>query len=210
LFSIFLSSIQHPDAFNRAGRLDERMGQPDSELMQRWQRGETAAFEELVRRWQQPMARFLVHQIGHPESIQDLCQEVFLKVYQARDRYHETGVFSSWLYRIALNVARDASRRFRNPARLALNQMPHANGTPAATRCEQQEIQEAISAALAALPPLLREVLVLRHYEEMNFEDMGRLMSIPASTLKSRFALALRKLRDQLEERGIGPEEIES
>src|SRR6516164_513216 len=86
----------------------------DAELVRRWQRGDTTAFEALVRRWQAPMARFLARLAHRPELVQDLSQEVFLRLYRAGPRYREAGAFSTWLYRIAVNVARDAGRRRRH------------------------------------------------------------------------------------------------
>src|SRR5919201_1673570 len=89
------------------------MGQHDAELVRRWQQGDAAAFEVLVRRWQQPVARFLARLVGRGGPAPDLCQEGFLRVYLAGPRYREAGTFSTWLYRIALNVARDAGGRRR-------------------------------------------------------------------------------------------------
>src|SRR5579884_2071165 len=136
--------------------------QPDAVLIQRWQQGETAAFETLVSRWQQPMARFLARLGGRPERVADLCQEVFLRVLLAGLRYRENGAFSTWLYRIALNVARDEARRQRHAAVPLAEVEPYTREMPAAAACEQRELAEAVSAALAALPAPWREVLVLR------------------------------------------------
>ena len=173
------------------------MAHEDEDLIRRWQAGEPRAFEDLVRRWQQPIGGFLDRLVGRTDLIPDLAQEVFLRLYQAGPRYREQGAFSSWLYRIALNVARDASRRSRKT--VVLEQEPSANGISAERRIEQQELASAVAAALAELPPRLREVLVLRHYEEMNFEAMARLLLTAASTLKSRFAVALERLRGRLQ-----------
>jgi RNA polymerase sigma-70 factor (ECF subfamily) len=178
----------------------------DAELVARWRRGEAAAFEEIVRRWQQPMARFLFRLSADSSLVADLCQEVFLRVFTARDRYRENGRFASWLYRIALNVARDVARRRRPAPVTAAEPLDRAAG--AEDVCRQRELRAAVSQAVAELPEALRLVLVLRHDEGMSFEDIGRLTGTPASTLKSRFAAALRQLRARLEERGYGPEEI--
>ena len=90
------------------------MDRDNANLMRRWQEGDATAFEALVRRWEQPIARFLTRLASRPDRIADLCQEVFLRLYLAGPRYRETGVFSTWLYQIALNVARDAGRRQRH------------------------------------------------------------------------------------------------
>jgi RNA polymerase sigma-70 factor (ECF subfamily) len=184
------------------------MGHDDAELIRRWQAGEAAAFEELVRRWQQPVARFLTRLAGRAEQVPDLCQEVFLRVYLARTRYRDRGVFSTWLYQIALNVARDAARRRRPEPQSLANHEP-AEVKPAQATCEQHELAQALQRAIGELPAPLREVLVLRHYEEMNFEQIARLLGVPASTLKSRFTVALSRLRRRLQQLGWSYEETE-
>jgi RNA polymerase sigma-70 factor (ECF subfamily) len=163
-----------------------------------WRNGSAAAFEDLVRRWQQPVARFILHLVGREEMVPDLCQEVFLRVYEKRSRYRETGAFSGWLYRIALNVVRDANRR-RRPEPLALGDVEPAAADPSpAAACEQAERGQLIAHTVADLPEPLRLVLVLRHYEEMSFEEIARLLGEPASTVKSRFRAALQRLRERL------------
>jgi RNA polymerase sigma-70 factor (ECF subfamily) len=163
-----------------------------------WRNGSAAAFEALVRRWQQPVARFLFHFVGREESVADLCQEVFLRVYENRGRYRETGAFSGWLYRIALNVARDATRRRRKePRDLRGVELAAAEPSPDLV-CEQAERGRLVACTVADLPEPLRLVLVLRHYEEMSFEQIARLLGEPASTVKSRFSAALRRLRERL------------
>jgi RNA polymerase sigma-70 factor, ECF subfamily len=166
-------------------------------LIQRWQTGDAAAFAALVRYWQQPMARFLARVTGSDAHVPDLCQEVFLRLHLARTRYRDTGQFSSWLYRIAVNVARDALRRTR-PVQPLGSHEPESKALAADLWHEQHELAAAVREALAELPPAAREVLVLRHYEEMSFAEMARVLDVPESTLKSRFAAALRRLRERL------------
>jgi RNA polymerase sigma-70 factor (ECF subfamily) len=180
------------------------MGRTDAELMRRWQRGDAAAFAVLVERWQQPVARFLMRLLGRPDRIADLCQETFLRVLQAGPRYRESGQFAPWLFRIALNVARDADRRLRHaPAPLP----DLADATTTDELCERRELARAVACAVAELPPPLREVLALRHDQGLSFEAMARMLGTPASTLKSRFATALHRLRDRLHELGWSFEE---
>lgn len=163
-----------------------------------WRDGSSAGFERLVRRWQQPVARFLFHLVGSDEPLPDLCQEVFLRVYEYRSRYRETGAFSAWLYRIALNVARDALRRRRKEP-LALGDVEPADAalSPDAA-CEQSERGRLIARTIADLPEPLRLVLILRHYDDMSFEQIARMLGAPASTVKSRFRAALQRLRERL------------
>jgi RNA polymerase sigma-70 factor (ECF subfamily) len=183
------------------------MDQHDAELMRRWQSGDAGAFEELVRRWQGPMGRFLSRMASGPDQVADLCQEVFLRLYLKGPSYREAGVFSTWLYQIAVNVARDAVRRARRLPLPLEGVDPAAPSDGAETASDYQELVEVMQQALAHLPEPLRQVLVLRHYENMSFEEMARVLKTPASTLKSRFAIALVRLRGRLKQLGWSPEE---
>jgi RNA polymerase sigma-70 factor (ECF subfamily) len=183
------------------------MGLTDADLMRSWQQGDSLAFEALVRRWQQPMARLFQRMIGRTDLVPDLCQEVFLKVYDARLRYREQGTFATWLYRIALNVARDAGRRRRRDPVPLENHEPTDPQGAADVQCQQHEGAQLMMQAMTELPDSLREVLVLHHYEGLNFEEIARLTQTPASTLKSRFAAALGRLRTRLQEWGWDPED---
>jgi len=180
-----------------------RMGD-EADLIRRWQQGDVDAFGTIVRRWQRPVARFLARYIGTDAAVADLTQEVFLRAHRAVGRYREEGAFATWLYRIALNLARDSARRARRaPAPLPL-EVPANSAVD--DSWEQRELAQTISQALAELPEPHREVLVLRHYEGLNFEQMSRVLGVPASTLKSRFAVAIGRMRARLSELGFGDE----
>jgi RNA polymerase sigma-70 factor (ECF subfamily) len=183
------------------------MGPHDPELVRRWQQGDPRAFEDLVRRWEQPVARLLSRLMGSTDLVEDLCQEVFLKVHGARARYRDNGNFAAWLYRIILNVARDAGRRQRRNPVAWQGPEPLDRRLPVDVRCQQAEAAEAIARTVAELPAPLREVLILHHYEGLNFEQIARLTGTPASTLKSRFTAALSRLRTRLHQLGWDPEE---
>ena len=179
----------------------------DGQLMAAWQTGDATAFEALVRRWEGPIARFLARMLGRSAPIEDLCQEVFVRVCDAGGRYREKGAFSTWLYRIALNVARDAGRKRRRLWLPWNDELTRVASHAALLDCERQETAELVAHAVAELPEHLRLVLVLRHYEELNFEQIASLTGTPASTLKSRFAAALARLRTRLQQLGCDLEE---
>jgi len=182
----------------------------DAALVARWQQGDATAFAELVSRWQQPIARFLTHFLGRPDLVSDSCQEVFLRALVAGPRYRECGAFCAWLYRIAVNVARDLRRRRRHGSiSLANTEIVSAAPAPDAIS-ERREADRLVADAVATLPEPLRLVLVLRHYEEMSFEDIARTTGTPASTLKSRFAAALSTLRTRLRNLDCSPKESRS
>ena len=120
-------------------------------------------------------------------------------MYLQAGRYRDDGRFGTWVFRIAVNLARDAARRkaVRKAAPLPVTEPPGRDG-PADGWAESAECADAVAAALAELPDPLREVVVLRHYEDLSFEEMARLLGVPATTLKSRFAVAMRQLQERL------------
>jgi RNA polymerase sigma-70 factor (ECF subfamily) len=183
------------------------MGTHDADWMHRWRRGDGAAFEALVERWRRPVARFLYRYTGRPDVVEDLSQEVFLRVYQSAGRYRETGAFPAWLFRIALNVARDAGRRRRHETAPLNGEGPADPAAAAEALCRRRELATVMARAAAELPEPLRVALALRHDEGLSFEEIARLTGAPASTVKSRFAAALARLRERLEQLGYGPEE---
>jgi RNA polymerase sigma-70 factor (ECF subfamily) len=178
----------------------------DHELMRRCREGDQAAFAALVRRWEGPTARVLARLADNHADVEDLCQETFLRVYRARQRYRADAAFSTWLYRIALNVARDYWRRRRRPQRA--KPPPPAPAPPDVAG--REELNGHVQAALAALPGRLREVLVLRHFGRLSFQEVADATGQRPSTVKSRAYRALRALRDELRRRGIQPEDLAS
>jgi RNA polymerase sigma-70 factor (ECF subfamily) len=192
---VFVDSTCH-----RVLPIEDGMADSDADLIQRWRAGDESAFEAVVRRWEPALARFL-SRLAPPEQVPDLLQEVFLRVYRAGPAYRENGHFSTWLFRIALNAARDAGRRSR-PVQPLKTEEPAASGEAASLECERRELAELLAQAVAELPAEQREVLALRHDRGMSFEDMGRILGVPASTLKSRFSSALTRLRRRLSELG--------
>ncbi|NQT13541.1 MAG: sigma-70 family RNA polymerase sigma factor, partial [Planctomycetes bacterium] len=185
------------------------MNNSDHELMRRCRDGDMAAFEQLVRRWEGPVARILAR-LGQPSSeAEDLAQEVFLRVLDARGRYRACGAFSTWLYRITLNVARSAARRRRWQWRSLDNHEPAAAEAAPPETLGREELGRRVQQALASLPAKLREPLVLRHFGELTFAEIAQITGQPASTVKSRTRVALEKLRGELHRRGIDEKELE-
>lgn len=188
--------------------IEERMSEPaaatDHELMFRTQHGDAVAFEELVRRWQHPIGRMVGHLLGSHAEVDDLCQEVFLRVLRARDRYRATHAFSTWVYQIALNVARDSRRRSARRRQEQLPQTETVSSVPTpADALAQHETVSAITAAVEMLSDELREVLVLKHFGKLSFSEVAQATGLPLSTVKSRVQAAMKRLRSELIRRGI-------
>src|SRR5436190_539447 len=118
------------------------MGESDAEMIRRWRAGEAAAFEAVVRRWETPLCRFL-SRLAPADQLGDLTQEVFLRVHRAGPGYRENGHFSTWLFQIALNVARDAARRARPQQPLPAEEPPGKN-EQAEGVCQRREAGELV------------------------------------------------------------------
>ncbi len=178
--------------------------------MARLAAGDSDALEAIVRRWEAGVGRVLARLTPNSTDVDDLRQEVFLRVLTAASRYRADGQFSAWLYRIVINLARDAARRRRIRSWLPLgdHQPVDRNGAPRQA-CSQREMTKAIEHALAALPDRMREVLVLKHYAGLTFAEIASALKQPASTIKSRTQSALRRLQAELARRGVGEEELE-
>lgn len=185
------------------------MSERDHELMRRCRDDDAAAFEELVRRWEGPVSRVLTRLAGPNGEAEDLCQEVFLRVLGARNRYRPCGAFSTWLYRIVWNLARDSARRWRTRDHSSVVQSPRDSEACPAEAAARQELLGHVDAALEALPAHLRDVLVLKHFGELSFVEVARISGLPTSTVKSRVHTALVALRKELKRRGIDQRELQ-
>jgi RNA polymerase sigma-70 factor (ECF subfamily) len=180
----------------------------DHELMRLTAEGDSEAFSLLVRRWEGRVAGVLAPLVGRRQDVEDLRQEVFVRVLTASGRYRACSEFSTWLFRIVLNLARDHARRRRQrPETLVVEPSDGSGGPPAAA--VRRELADYVVASLDAMPRELREVLVLKHFAELTFAEMAQVLDEPASTLKSRMALAHRRLRAELARRGVRDAEVE-
>jgi RNA polymerase sigma-70 factor, ECF subfamily len=176
----------------------------DHELMDRSRQGDAAAFAALVERWQGPVSRLVSQLLGPQADVEDLCQEVFVRVLRARDRYQPSHAFSTWMYRIALNVVRDSRRRQQHrPSVVAMSQDVPSSAPPAAETMARDETADTVARALAELPDSLREVLVLKHFGRMSASEIAVATNLPLGTVKSRLQAALKKLRGELRRRGL-------
>ena len=188
-------------------------GRSDEELVLSLRDGDPDAFGLLVFRWQEPLFRFVYRILERREDARDVCQETFLRVLRQPDRFQEGARFSTWMYQIALNLCRDQLRR-RKRWRFLAPAPPGPDGEPGREREEQdreatsiealerRERRDAVSLALADLPPEQREVLVLKEFEGLKFREIAEILGCPESTVKSRMYYGLSGLRSALVRRG--------
>lgn len=180
----------------------------DEQLIWRVQQQDDAgAFGELAQRWETPIRGLCERMTGDSHKAKDLAQEVFARVFVRRMEFEPDGKFSTFLWRVALNLCYDELRRRQRRAELSLDELtdhdaialPMDEPSPSA-RLEEQERGETVRAALQRLSEHYRAVVVLRHYEGLKFREIADVLGIPEGTVKSRMTEALDQLAVLLKE----------
>src|SRR4051812_20334322 len=178
----------------------------DEELVARSIGGDPDSFNQLVLRWERPIYALAYRVIGREEDARDVCQETFLRAFRALNGFKGQAKFSSWLYRIALNLCRDWIRRER---RAPVAQAPEGvdiielagESTPSESiedLVARREIGRAVARAMAVLPDEQRTAIVLKEYHGLTFQEIADLLDCPLSTVKTRLYQGLTVLRRQL------------
>jgi RNA polymerase sigma-70 factor (ECF subfamily) len=160
------------------------------------------AFAQLVARWQKPIQNLCTRMTGDPHRGEDLAQETFARLFARRKNYEPTGKFSTFLWRMALNICYDELRKLKRRGEFSLDQHDEDSAPfdleaqePAPdSRMVEDERAEAVRRALVELAEPYRVVVVLRHYEGLKFREIGDVLGIPEGTVKSRMSEALSQL----------------
>ena len=179
----------------------------DEELVERSRGGDVDSFNQLILRWERPIYALAYRVIGREEDARDVCQEAFLRAYRALPGFKGEAKFSSWLYRITLNLCRDWIRRQR---RAPVSQMPdEVDALEAAAAAEpresiedlvaRRELTAVVESAMARLPAEQRTAIILKEYHGMTFQEIADLQGCPLSTVKTRLYQGLSVLRRHLE-----------
>jgi RNA polymerase sigma-70 factor (ECF subfamily) len=206
--------VAGPDAL-----LVPEMSCTDEELVDRSRGGDVDSFNQLILRWERPIYALAYRVIGREEDARDVCQETFLRAYRALPGFKGEAKFSSWVYRIALNLCRDWIRRQRrNP----VSQMPDdidvldaiAETGPSESvedLVARRELSAVVEEAMSHLPAEQRTAIILKEYHGMTFQEIADLQGCPLSTVKTRLYQGLSVLRRQLERQGqLVPEMVTS
>jgi len=180
----------------------------DEELVAAVLGGDRERFGDLVTRYQARLVNYLFRLLRNPDDAHDLAQEVMVKVYQVLDRYDPQYKFSTWLFRIAQNAAIDQIRR----RRLKLVSLRQEDGEgegrdwdlPTPERgpygqLRNRERGEAIQEAIDALPWEYRELIVLRHFGELPYDEIARLKQMPLGTVKNKLFRGRQMLKEKLQ-----------
>ena len=173
--------------------------------------GIDGSFEELVRRYQRPISAYVYRMVGNYESALDLTQEIFIKVYNSLSRYRAEFKFSTWIYKIAHNAAVDHLRRntTREQSLVAgpegdTFELPieSARLTPE-QESERRERRNEIESVVRALPANYRELIILRHSQDLSYEEIVEVTGLPLGTVKNRLFRAREMMRQQFVDKGI-------
>jgi RNA polymerase sigma-70 factor (ECF subfamily) len=185
--------------------------QSDEELVARSRVGDLDSFNQLVLRWERPIYALAYRVIGREEDARDVAQETFLRAFRALGGFKGQAKFSSWLYRIALNLCRDWIRRER---RTPVAQAPEgvdlvelaAEVTPSESiedLVSRKELGRAVAKAMSMLPEEQRTAIILKEYHGLTFQEIADLLGCPLSTVKTRLYQGLTVVRRQLQEGGV-------
>ena len=182
----------------------------DEELVARSNGGDPDSFNELIRRWERPIYALAYRQIGREEDARDVCQETFLRAYRALKGFRGQSKFSSWLYRIAINLCRDWMRRERRapviqpPEDVDLMDLAAAREPfeSIEDRIARNDLSRAVERAMAVLSEEQRAAIVLKEYHGLTFQEIADLVGCPLSTVKTRLYQGLTVLRRELARTG--------
>jgi RNA polymerase sigma-70 factor (ECF subfamily) len=186
------------------------MAASDEELVARSRGGDVDSFNQLVTRWERPIYALAYRVIGREEDARDVCQETFLRAFRALGGFKGQAKFSSWLYRITLNLCRDWIRRER---RTPIAQAPEgvdlvelASESAPSESIEdlvaRREMGRAVARAMATLPDEQRTAIILKEYHGLTFQEIADLLDCPLSTVKTRLYQGLTVVRRQLAHEG--------
>jgi len=179
-----------------AGRSRMSNESTDKELVKRVQKGDKGAFDLLVLKYEHKIVNLVMRYVRDPETALDISQEAFIKAYRALPRFRGDSAFYTWLYRIAVNTAKNhlaALRRrpsdieldLQDPDQYGLHAKLKETDTPEAVSLSQ-ELQETLERAIQSLPDDLRTAIVLRELDGMSYEEIAQTMDCPVGTVRSR------------------------
>lgn len=183
----------------------------DLSLVQRVQRGDKSAFDVLVRKYQHKVVKLVMRYMRDPADAEDVAQEAFIKAYRALPQFRGDSAFYTWLYRIAINTAKNAIvSRDRSPVEYDLDlqnseESYDMQGRLADTETPEalvltEEIRTIVNRAIDALPEDLRTAIVLRELEGMSYEEIAASMECPVGTVRSRIFRAREAIDRKLAE----------
>ena len=187
---------------------NESQNKIDLEIVKRVQRGDKSAFDLLVIKYQHKLAKLITPYVRDRDDVLDVVQESFIKAYKALPRFRGDSAFYTWLYRIAINTAKNyLTAQSRRPPRFDVDAMEaeyydggsalHDNTTPE-SNIAKQEIKDAIDRAISNLPEELKMAITLREFEAMSYDEIADVMECPVGTVRSRIFRAREAIDNEI------------
>ncbi|PYJ30144.1 MAG: RNA polymerase subunit sigma-24 [Verrucomicrobia bacterium] len=178
----------------------------DVRLMRRVSRGDTSAFEELVERHQALVAGTVARMLGSNSDVEDIAQQVFIRVWKSARRYVPRAKFTTWLLKITRNLVFNEMRRTKRHAHVPLQPEPGVEDPPVKDEMNlapdasllESELQQTIEEAILQLPEAQRLALVLRRYEQLSYEQIADVLDLSVPAIKSVLFRARTELRSRL------------
>lgn len=192
--------------------MDTRWAREDEDvkLMLRFQRGDRSAFEKLVQRNTHKVHALVYRFLGDPQQVEDLTQEVFLRVYRTAQRYLPTAKFSTWLYRIVANLSFNILRAGRHARSLQLDAAGAEDGEPyyrdvpddrhgrPHDNLDARELRDRVAEAIHLLPENQKVAIILNKYEDKSYEEIAGILGCSTMAVKSLLSRARANLRNTL------------
>jgi RNA polymerase sigma-70 factor (ECF subfamily) len=176
------------------------VGTSDAALVRRVQTGDTRAYADLVARYRDRLGRYALHMLGNREDAEEVLQDAFVRAYRSLGRCNDPERFGAWLYGILVNRCRTTGARAARRARRFVHDPAALETAPLSGPDGRTEWDDMVRWALARLPPESREAFLLKHVEELEYEDMARLTGAGVSALKMRVKRAREQLQTMLRE----------
>src|SRR5215831_450952 len=187
----------------QAARVD--LDLEDAQIIERTLGGEPDAFNLLVHRWERQIYGLTLRMLGRDEEAKDATQETFLSAYRNLPKFRGDAKFSSWIYRIALNIC-NTKLRGRSKFAISLDEQREATGFEVAadeddlgSGIQREQVTRHVRRALQGLPSEMRQVIIMKEYEGLKFSEIADILGIPISTVKTRMYTGLTELRKRLE-----------
>ncbi|SHF79148.1 RNA polymerase, sigma subunit, ECF family [Fodinibius roseus] len=185
----------------------------DAKLIENFRKGDTAAFNRLVERWQQRIHRLAYRYFASHDEAMEITQKTFIRVYHKLNTLDDTEQFNAWIYRIANNLCLDETKRAgrrRSSPMEALGKPPVAKGLASNPdrQVEKNELGSILQLALNQLPPEQRIVVIMKEYEGLKFREIAEILEEPENTVKSRLYYGLTKLRQLFNQWNIESEAL--
>lgn len=175
----------------------------DIALLDDCKRGDRQALESLVRRYERTVFNAAFRMLGNPDEAADVTQTTFLKAFEHLDRFNPKFKFFSWIYRIAVNESINQLNKRKRLEELADNQKSPIRGPE--DMLDAGRMSNQVQSVLLELNEDHRAVIVLRHFVECSYRQIGEILQIPEKTVKSRLFSARQQMKSRLENRGFIP-----